>query len=265
MTEIRLICPGCGSDYELPGSAIPESGREVECAACGHVWLARRADLRPRATGGAAPDGEDGDHDDATDGPVRPAVMPSKRLAPDMLQFLRDEVEHERRLREAEGQTRYRPVSSDDFEADWPATTVTAPAAATSTTPAGTRVIRHRPQPAPQAAPEPGPQPAPVRSAPQRPERVIVRPAAGTEPAAQPHADPAPMLPAATPPRTATRGRYGIGLVAGLALAAAVAGVYVAAPRLPQDGAAAQVLMEWRGGLDRARLWLDDQAARLRG
>ncbi len=262
MSEIRLICPGCGSDYALPVSAIPEAGREVECADCGRVWLARRGDAVQAA---ADHDDEIAPDDDAPP-PQREAVMPSKRLAPDMLQFLKDEVEHERRLREAEGQTRYRPVSSEAYEADWPATTVTLPAAATTTTATGTRVIRHKPQPAAEPQPE---APARVRGddAPTRPARVtrIIEPAPvpGSAPVPEPAVVPEPA--AAPAPEAQRRSGYGAGIALMLAVAASVAVVYVAAPNLAPDSPLGETLMEWRGGLDRARLWLDGQAARLRG
>ncbi|MBU2957010.1 zinc-ribbon domain-containing protein [Paracoccus sp. 1_MG-2023] len=259
MAEIRLICPGCGSDYALPASAIPESGREVECTDCGRVWLAHLSDAIQ------APTAE----------PERQAVMPSKRLAPDMLQFLKDEVEHERRLREAEGQTRFRPICSEPFETDWPATTVTLPAAATTTTPAGTRVIRHRPQapaeplppaePAPRA-PAPAPQtaarvvppcPEPTAKVPLKPAPAPMPPAPTPAPAAE---QPAEDLPTATP---AKRGSYAAGMALMLGLAAAVVAIYVVAPRLESGTAISDLLMQWHGGLDRARSWLDGRAASL--
>ncbi|WBU60452.1 zinc-ribbon domain-containing protein [Paracoccus albus] len=36
---MRLICPKCNAQYEIDRTMIPEEGREVECSACGHVWL----------------------------------------------------------------------------------------------------------------------------------------------------------------------------------------------------------------------------------
>ena len=37
---MRIDCPNCARHYLIPDGAIPETGREVQCAACGHVWLA---------------------------------------------------------------------------------------------------------------------------------------------------------------------------------------------------------------------------------
>lgn len=37
--RMRLICPNCGAQYEVDVSVIPESGRDVQCSACGHTWF----------------------------------------------------------------------------------------------------------------------------------------------------------------------------------------------------------------------------------
>jgi predicted Zn finger-like uncharacterized protein len=36
---MRLICPNCGAQYEVPDDVIPEEGRDVQCSNCGHTWL----------------------------------------------------------------------------------------------------------------------------------------------------------------------------------------------------------------------------------
>lgn len=36
---MRLGCPGCGAQYEVEASSIPDDGREVQCSACGHTWF----------------------------------------------------------------------------------------------------------------------------------------------------------------------------------------------------------------------------------
>lgn len=44
---MRLVCPNCEAKYEVPEDAIPETGRDVQCANCGHAWY----QMRPRAQG----------------------------------------------------------------------------------------------------------------------------------------------------------------------------------------------------------------------
>lgn len=35
---MRLVCPNCGAQYEVDDRVIPDSGRDVQCSACGHAW-----------------------------------------------------------------------------------------------------------------------------------------------------------------------------------------------------------------------------------
>lgn len=36
---MRLICPNCGAQYEVPDGVIPDQGRDVQCSNCGHTWF----------------------------------------------------------------------------------------------------------------------------------------------------------------------------------------------------------------------------------
>lgn len=36
---MRLICPNCDAEYEVDGSVIPDTGRDVQCSNCGHAWF----------------------------------------------------------------------------------------------------------------------------------------------------------------------------------------------------------------------------------
>lgn len=35
---MRLICPNCGAQYEVPEDVIPDEGRDVQCSNCGDTW-----------------------------------------------------------------------------------------------------------------------------------------------------------------------------------------------------------------------------------
>ena len=37
--KMRLICPNCGAQYEVPDDVIPEGGRDVQCSNCGDTWF----------------------------------------------------------------------------------------------------------------------------------------------------------------------------------------------------------------------------------
>ena len=54
---MRLVCPNCEAKYEVPEDAIPETGRDVQCANCGHAWfqMRSRAAMAEPATAPPAP------------------------------------------------------------------------------------------------------------------------------------------------------------------------------------------------------------------
>jgi len=39
---MRLVCPNCDAKYEVPEDAIPDAGRDVQCANCSHAWFQAR-------------------------------------------------------------------------------------------------------------------------------------------------------------------------------------------------------------------------------
>nr|WP_306127517.1 zinc-ribbon domain-containing protein [Roseovarius sp. MMSF_3350] len=41
---MRLICPNCGAQYEVPTEVIPTSGRDVQCSDCGTTWFQNHPD-----------------------------------------------------------------------------------------------------------------------------------------------------------------------------------------------------------------------------
>ena len=77
---MRLICPNCGAQYEVPEDVIPDEGRDVQCSNCGDTWYQPSA--RMLAQGGAeadepqvefatgGPDYADGPQDGDTDAPA---------------------------------------------------------------------------------------------------------------------------------------------------------------------------------------------------
>ncbi|MGY9046911.1 hypothetical protein P775_22475 [Puniceibacterium antarcticum] len=44
---MRLTCPNCGAQYEIPLEAIPLNGRDVQCSNCRHTWFQNRPDDQP--------------------------------------------------------------------------------------------------------------------------------------------------------------------------------------------------------------------------
>lgn len=82
---MRLTCPNCGAQYQVPDDVIPPEGRDVQCSDCGQTWF------------------EDGVGEEPADAPVSPAQAPASRELPrDVTDILREEAELERRLRAEE-------------------------------------------------------------------------------------------------------------------------------------------------------------------
>lgn len=41
---MRLICPNCGAQYEVPADVLPAEGRDVQCSNCGQTWFQEHPD-----------------------------------------------------------------------------------------------------------------------------------------------------------------------------------------------------------------------------
>lgn len=41
---MRLTCPNCGAQYEVPDDIIPVGGRDVQCSNCGNTWFQYHTD-----------------------------------------------------------------------------------------------------------------------------------------------------------------------------------------------------------------------------
>jgi len=82
--RMRLTCPNCKAQYEIDGTAIPETGRDVQCSACATTWFQYPETVQE------PPDIPSGD-DQATQAPF--AAAP--RVDQSVLDVLREEAERE--------------------------------------------------------------------------------------------------------------------------------------------------------------------------
>ncbi|WP_227268953.1 zinc-ribbon domain-containing protein [Roseobacter weihaiensis] len=41
---MRLICPNCDAQYEVPDGVMPRDGRDVQCSNCGQTWFQKHPD-----------------------------------------------------------------------------------------------------------------------------------------------------------------------------------------------------------------------------
>lgn len=104
---MRLICPNCAAQYEVPDDVIPEGGRDVQCSACGDTWFQlhpSHPDYKPAYN----PDAPENEFDDEMD--VAAAADDTVEDMPET----EPEPEHE-----SESETAEAPQS--DAEADDPA------------------------------------------------------------------------------------------------------------------------------------------------
>ena len=45
---MRLICPNCSAQYEVPADVIPDEGRDVQCSNCQETWFQTHPDTEPQ-------------------------------------------------------------------------------------------------------------------------------------------------------------------------------------------------------------------------
>lgn len=75
---MRLVCPNCEAKYEVPEDAIPETGRDVQCANCGHSWY----QMRSRAATSETPVAAASAPVSVTPAPAAAAEVPVEAAAP---------------------------------------------------------------------------------------------------------------------------------------------------------------------------------------
>ncbi len=128
---MRLICPNCGAQYEVPVDVIPTGGRDVQCSNCGHTWFQAHPDDDTdlaEELNQPVPDSDwEPEQDSAPETPTvpprqhpddaapvavasAPDTLPDassqpvrqRKLDPDVADVLREEREHEARIRAEE-------------------------------------------------------------------------------------------------------------------------------------------------------------------
>ena len=134
---MRLVCPNCGAQYEVPDEVIPTGGRDVQCSNCGDTWFQQHPSAAtpsgedekatshtweqpqkaPAPSEPMAPEEEpplaestEAPNDDGHDQPQEPAPVPQtaptgRRVDPGVADILRQEAEHEQKARASESAT----------------------------------------------------------------------------------------------------------------------------------------------------------------
>ncbi|KEJ89728.1 zinc-ribbon domain-containing protein [Sulfitobacter donghicola] len=99
---MRLVCPNCDAQYEVPDEVMPAAGRDVQCSNCGQTWFQEHPDHTPK-------DELEGMDPPAADEEIAPPPPPApatpeperKQLDPAVADILRQEAEAEQQARQA--------------------------------------------------------------------------------------------------------------------------------------------------------------------
>ncbi|WP_323768649.1 zinc-ribbon domain-containing protein [Marinovum sp.] len=122
---MRLTCPNCDAQYEVPDEVIPPEGRDVQCSACGKTWF-QTAAAPPedadfdQARHSARPEPEAEPDPEPEPAPEMQTEPRPRQLDPEVASVLREEAERESRVREAErGAVESQPdLGLDDMSSD---------------------------------------------------------------------------------------------------------------------------------------------------
>lgn len=257
---MRLTCPNCDAQYEVDDSAIPDTGRDVQCSNCGHAWFQLPPDIEAAleaeeavygAPAGAAParsrpaaqpdPDADGDEDEGDLPPVAAAAgAPSPRRALDenLMAILREEAEREAAARQAE---RARSIETQ------PDLGIGAPP----------------PLPRPAVAPR---GPAPEADAVARPpsRRELLPNIDEINSTLNPVDPPSVEVISEAIAEARSRSGFRTGFVSMVVIAAILLALYVMAPRIAHNlPASAPAMQAYVGAVDAARLWLDGVVGQL--
>jgi predicted Zn finger-like uncharacterized protein len=235
---MRLTCPNCGVEYEVPDGMVPAAGRHVQCTACHTRWFVRG--VRSAAT-------EDQILSRLETWRPRPAAVPAPAAGPTLV---------------PDPPAPDEPAPSAEPEPEVVLLEETA------------EVVLPEPEPEPEPEATPDPEPAPetpapaLRAAPEKPgdQPSVSLPAPLSDSALAPvrrldlgSERPSPLPPAPPP------SRFGRGFILATVLALLALGAYLyRAPIVEQVPAAAPALERYAGYVDAARDEVDRQYHALR-
>ena len=95
---MRLVCPNCKANYEVPRHAVPIGGREVKCANCGHSWFQTRT---KKSNDGELIEPENEVTKEDTE-EVTSAASNQKKIDPSVIKILKEEAKREIEARDQE-------------------------------------------------------------------------------------------------------------------------------------------------------------------
>ena len=108
---MRLMCPNCSTQYEIPDEWIPDSGRDVQCFYCARTWIQARVPQAEAPIEAPAPEAgkaveevEEVAVSEAEDAQPDKFDEPAKgNMNPAVANILKEEAVREAELRDREG------------------------------------------------------------------------------------------------------------------------------------------------------------------
>ncbi|MFD0860059.1 zinc-ribbon domain-containing protein [Roseovarius aquimarinus] len=278
---MRLTCPNCGAQYEVPDEVIPETGRDVQCSNCGDTWFqphrdhisdAGDEDDIPEGTAAQEDDWEEVDPPEAPEPPspaaedfapppppepaaqTKPSARPERReIDPSVASVLREEAEREKRARAAaQGGVEMQPdLGLDEDEGE-----------ATRARQARERMARMRGFDPDERSDDDHDDIDPKSRSSLFPDIEEINSSLGPEPAQYDGAETGHDAYPEAAPRS--RGGFGRGFLLMVLAALAALGVYAFAAQLAEMlPALRDVLADYVVWVDGLRVWLDGQIAAL--
>ena len=95
---MRLVCPNCKANYEIPRHAVPISGREVKCDSCGHSWFQTRIKKNNKEKF-IEPESKNAEEDIVE---IESAASHQKKIDPSVIKILKEEAKREIEARDRE-------------------------------------------------------------------------------------------------------------------------------------------------------------------
>ncbi|MGR3503028.1 zinc-ribbon domain-containing protein [Pseudaestuariivita sp.] len=261
---MRLVCPNCGAQYEVPDGVIPKTGRDVQCSNCSNTWFEPHPSMKAQA-------GEDEDHVSASPPPApqpqpQPTPQPQPQpVDPAVADVLRQEAEFEARARAAE--TTADPIESQPDLGLVEAADDAEQARRVSETQAQMAHVRGGAEAAAGVAAAGAATAAVTNTAEDRPRReqlpdiddINASLRSSKEPRLADRSDPPPHMAAEADRRRNFRRGFALAVLVG----AMIVALYVFAPRISEQVPALSApLMAFVEGIDQGRLWLDGQVDR---
>ena len=95
---MRLVCPSCKANYEVPRTAVPIGGREVQWASCGHKWF----QTRTKKTTDEKPTQLDSKSSEENNIELENNASAQRKIDPSVIKILKEEAKREIEARDRE-------------------------------------------------------------------------------------------------------------------------------------------------------------------